>query len=97
MAADAVPCGGDGNAAPHVAASALRAAALRALPPPPPPSPVRGAARAEPTPAAAAASPPSERIRRREQNHLDRRFASLDGRKLSPSLFRFHRRGIFTE
>ena len=78
MDADAVPGSGDGNAAPHDAASALRAAAaLHGLPP---------------VPAAGAASAPPG-IQRREQDRLGRRFASLDGRKLSPPLFRFQRRG----
>jgi len=84
VASDAVS-GRHGNAAPHAASAALRAAAVCAFPPPP----VRAAA-ARPAPAPAA----PERIQRREQNRLDRRFASLDGRELSSPLFRLHRRGI---
>lgn len=86
VGSNAVSCGGDGNAAPHVVASTLRAAAIYALPPSPP-VPAR-AARATSAPARAPAW-----IQRREQDRVGRRFASLDGRKLSQSLFRFHRRG----
>jgi len=81
--ADAVPGSGDGNAAPHDAASTLRssaAAALHGLPP-------------LPTTAAARPARAPSGIQCREQDRLGRRFASLDGRKLSPPLFRFQRRG----